>query len=105
MSDAASEYKILSRSAYKQGAIHCVKSVQIRSFFWSLFFRIRPEYKSLRIQPECGKIRTRKNSVFGHFSRSDFFMYFHLNFRFILKFSIIVIIEFFLIVFLFNYSF
>ena len=26
---------------------------------------------SLHIQSECGKIRTRKNSVFGHFSRSD----------------------------------
>ena len=26
---------------------------------------------SLRIQPECGKIRTRENSVFGHISRSD----------------------------------
>ena len=26
---------------------------------------------SLRIQSECGKIRTRKYSVFGHFSRSD----------------------------------
>ena len=25
---------------------------------------------SLRIQSECGKIRTRENSVFGHFSRS-----------------------------------
>ena len=25
---------------------------------------------SLRIQSECGKIRTRKNSVFGHFSCS-----------------------------------
>ena len=25
---------------------------------------------SLRIQSECGKIRTRNNSVFGHFSRS-----------------------------------
>ena len=25
---------------------------------------------SFRIQPECGKIRTRENSVFGHFSRS-----------------------------------
>ena len=32
-----------------------VKRVQIRSFFWSVFCRIR----------------TRKNSVFGHFSRSD----------------------------------
>ena len=25
---------------------------------------------NLRIQSECGKIRTRKNSDFGHFSRS-----------------------------------
>ena len=32
----------------------CVESVQMRSFFWS----------------EYGKIRTRKNFVFGHFSRS-----------------------------------
>ena len=38
-----------------------VKSVQIRSFFWSVFSHIRAEYE---------KIRTRKNSVFGHFSRS-----------------------------------
>ena len=35
--------------------MHCLKSVQIRTFFWS-------EYK---------KIRTRKNSVFGHVSRND----------------------------------
>ena len=35
-------------------SLHCVKSVQIRSFSWS-------EYR---------KIRTRKNSVFGHFLRS-----------------------------------
>ena len=32
--------------------IHCVKSVQIGSLFWSKY----------------GKIRTRKNTVFGHFS-------------------------------------
>ena len=36
-----------------------MKSVQIRSFFWSVFSRIQFEY---------GKIRTRKKSVFGHFS-------------------------------------
>ena len=36
---------------------HCRKSVQIRSFLF-------------RIQFKCRKIRTRKNSVFGHFSRS-----------------------------------
>ena len=42
---------------------HCVKSLQIRSFFWS----------------ECGKIPTRKNSVFGHFSRSDSVVLYGLN--------------------------
>ena len=42
---------------------HCMKSVQIRSFFWSVFYRIHPEY---------GKIWTTKNSVFGQLSRSLF---------------------------------
>ena len=41
---------------------HCVKNIQIRSFFWSAFSHIRIEYR---------KIRTRKNSVFGLFSRSE----------------------------------
>ena len=41
---------------------NCVKSVQIRNYFWSVFSSIRTEY---------GEIRTRNNSVFGHFSRSD----------------------------------
>ena len=40
---------------------HCVKSVQSRSIFWSLFSCIQSEYR---------KIRIRKNSVFRHFSRS-----------------------------------
>ena len=39
-----------------------MKSVQIRFYFWSVFFCIQSEYR---------KIRTRKNSVFGHFSHSD----------------------------------
>ena len=39
-----------SREKYR----HCVKSVQIQSYFWSVIF--------------C--IRTRNNSLFGHFSRS-----------------------------------
>ena len=57
--------------------IHCVKSVQIRCFLWSVLSRIWTEYGeirsiSLRIQSEYGKIRTRKNSVFGNFSRSDY---------------------------------
>ena len=42
-------------------ALHCVKRVQIWSFFWSMLSCIRTEYK---------KIRTRKNSAFGHFPRS-----------------------------------
>ena len=40
---------------------HCVKSVQMQRFFWSVFSCIRTEYR---------KIRTRKTSVFQHFSRS-----------------------------------
>ena len=54
--------------------VHCVKIVQIWNFFWSVFSCIRTEYGdlmrkspySVRIQ----EIQTRKNSVFGHFSRS-----------------------------------
>ena len=41
---------------------HCVKSIQVRSFFSSVFSRGWTEY---------GKIRTRKNSVSGHFLRSN----------------------------------
>ena len=44
-------------------AVHCVKSVQIRSYF-----------VNLRIQSEYRKIQTRNNSVFGHFSSSAFFV-------------------------------
>ena len=54
----------------------CVKRVRIRSYSSPHFPRIFPHSDwirrvSLRIQSECGKIRTRKNSVFGHFSRSE----------------------------------
>ena len=57
----------------KSNVINCVKSVQIWSFFWSIFSCIRTEYGdlNLRILFEYRKIRTRKNSVFRHFSRSD----------------------------------
>ena len=41
--------------------IHCVQSVKIRSFFWSVFSCIQSKYR---------KIRMRKISVFGHFSHS-----------------------------------
>ena len=51
---------------------HCVKSVQIRSYFWSLFSVFG--LVNLRIQSGYRKIRTRNNSVFGHFSRSFWFL-------------------------------
>ena len=41
--------------------LHCGKSVQIRIFFWSVFFCIQSEYR---------KIQTGKNSIFRHFSHS-----------------------------------
>ena len=54
--------------------LHCLKCVQIRSYFWSVFSCIRTKYDiysvNLRIQFECRKIRTRNNTVFGQFSRS-----------------------------------
>ena len=51
----------LSHCFYVQKEYHCVKSVQIRSYFWNVFSCIRAEYR---------KIRTRSNSIFGHFSRN-----------------------------------
>ena len=41
--------------------VYCVKSVQIRSYFWSIFSCIQFKYR---------KIRTRNNTVFGRFSHS-----------------------------------
>ena len=48
---------------------YCVKSVQIWSFFWSLFSHIRTEYReiSLRIQSKYGKIQTRKTPYLDTF--------------------------------------
>ena len=61
---------------------HCVKSIQIRIFFWSVFpvFGLNAENYgvNLRIQCEYRKTRTRKNAVFGHFSRSVYNPIFHL---------------------------
>ena len=57
---------------------HCVKSVQIRSFLWSIYpvFGLDTEIfvVNLCIQSEYKKIRTRKNSVLVHFSRSGTFI-------------------------------
>ena len=38
------------------------RGVQMQSYFWSAFFCIRTEYR---------EVRTRNNSIFGHFSRSE----------------------------------
>ena len=60
--------------------IHRVRYDQILTFLWSVFSRIQTEYgeirSTLRIHSEWGKIRTRKNSVFGHhFCNDDFSAY------------------------------
>ena len=39
---------ILKNKQKNKRVCHCVKSVQIRSFFWSVFFRIRTGYEDLR---------------------------------------------------------
>ena len=46
---------------WKKRNFHSVKSVQIQSYFWSVFSCVWTEYKN---------IRTRRNSIFGHFSCS-----------------------------------
>ena len=52
---------------HHQQYIHCVKSIQVWNFFWSVFSCIQSEYR---------KIPTR-SSAFGHFSRSDSLNYHH----------------------------
>ena len=49
-------------------------------FFWSVFSRNWTEYWEIQsIESECGKIRTRKNTLFGNFSRSV--LYYNLQFH------------------------
>ena len=59
---------------YVIGTTYCMKSVQIWSFSGLYFpvFRLNKEIYgvNLRIQSEYRKIRTRKTSVYGRFSRS-----------------------------------
>ena len=54
--------------------LHCVKSVQIRSFFSSVFYCIWSQYGDLLSKsPYSGQMQQntdQKISVFGHFSRS-----------------------------------
>ena len=53
----------------------CVKSVQIQSFFCSVFSCVRTEHGDLPskisvFSPNTGKYRPEKNSLLGNFSRS-----------------------------------
>ena len=63
----------------KINIFHYVKSVQTRSYFWSIFSCIQSEYR---------KIRTRNNPVFGHFSRSLYLVYRHEIHSFCIKHSL-----------------
>ena len=58
-----------------RSAMYCMKSVHIQSYSGPYFpaFGLNTERygASLCIQSECGKIRSRKNSIFEHISRSD----------------------------------
>ena len=65
---------------------HCMESVQMRSFSWSVFSCIRTEYGvNLRIQSEYKKMRTRKNSVSEYFSRSvTITIYFYIIYKYII---------------------
>ena len=40
------EWQSSARFTFLRNRVHCVKCVQIRSFFWSVFFRIRTEYRN-----------------------------------------------------------
>ena len=54
----------------KELSFHWVNRVQIQSFFLVLIFSHLDWIWRFRIQSKYGKIRTRKNSIFGHFSHS-----------------------------------
>ena len=53
-------YYLLQSLLHLSRRIHCMKSVQMRSFFWSVFSRIRTEYGEIRtycsvLSPNVGK--------------------------------------------------
>ena len=47
--------------------LHCVKSVQIRSFFWSVFFCIPIEYVWIWLSPNTKKYRPEKTPYLDNF--------------------------------------
>ena len=66
--------RILKQSVNGQtkGKWHCLKNVEIRSFFFSVFSCIQTEYEDLRsvVSPNTGKYGPQKNSYLDIFSRS-----------------------------------
>ena len=71
---------VFSNSLKLVHGFRCVKSVKIRSFFCSVFSHNWTECGEIwSIQSKSGRIRTRRNSVFGHFSRSV--LYYNFQFR------------------------
>ena len=82
MKDKRNDYKLVFNITHHTNLSnlkdsHCEKSVQIRSYFWSVFSCILTEYGEIRrdISPYSVRereYRSRNNSVFGHFLRSDF---------------------------------
>ena len=81
---------------------HGIKSVLIRSFFWSVFSRIPTEYGDLpntefflvRIQSEYGKILTRKNSFFGCFSRNEGYTIWQTSHQIVFRFTLLLILHY-----------
>ena len=61
INEIVEDFDVFHRIFFSKCAQYHVKNVQIRRFFWFVFSCIQSEYR---------KARTRKNSVFGHFSRS-----------------------------------
>ena len=89
--EALTCYKVSERVVYYWWVIFLITTILRTTFTWTFLaarkvskygvfsgpyftaFGLNTEIYgvSLRIQSECGEIRTRKNSVFGHFSRSS----------------------------------
>ena len=72
VSDAGDYSELISPSQRKHSTARKVCKYGVFSGLYFPGFGLNTEihFVNLRIQFECGKIRTRKNSVFGHFSLS-----------------------------------
>ena len=62
---------VLCLAPNRQIDTHCVKSVQIRSFFWSVFSCIRTEYGDLRNTEKYGPEQTLHWDTFHVVANSD----------------------------------